>query len=189
MLHVKHPLRSQALGILLPIMLSFYWRTYSGLETYHETEFLVSMFASTLAALGLSLLIVWELQRSNEVSALATLYPVACILCDILHLNVLSKTVQLANVLELLLLRCFVHSALLVLRFSIKRPVISASSKPKSPEELYGSLSRALFIWINPILLRGYTNILVNQDLPPLSKDIKPELTRKAMLETWSIRG
>ncbi|KAH8689022.1 putative ABC transporter [Talaromyces proteolyticus] len=59
----------------------------------------------------------------------------------------------------------------------------------QSPEELHGVLSRVFLIWINRVLLRGYKNILVNQDAPPLSPDTKPEVTRRRMLSAWSQRA
>jgi hypothetical protein len=82
------------------------------------------------------------------------------------------------------------HSALLVLECCAKgRPAFSGLNKQQSPEELYGVLGRVLFTWINPILLRGYRGILVNHDSPPLGQDMKPEFTRKAILQAWSQRG
>lgn len=82
------------------------------------------------------------------------------------------------------------HSALLILECCVQgRPAFSELNKQQSPEELYGVLGRVLFTWINPILLRGYRGILVNQDSPPLGQDMKPEFTRKAILQAWSQRG
>ncbi|TGO29604.1 hypothetical protein BPAE_0013g00560 [Botrytis paeoniae] len=87
------------------------------------------------------------------------------------------------------LARCVIHSALLVLESCDERPSLSNSSNLQSPEESHGVLGRVLYTWINPILFQGYTNILIDQDLPPLSQDMKPEFTRKAMLQIWSRRA
>ncbi|KAI1499120.1 putative ABC transporter [Biscogniauxia marginata] len=99
-----------------------------------------------------------------------------------------SKASARARTSHPVLLRCCIHSVFFVLECFAESPEFSTSNKHESPEELHGILSRVLFIWINPIIRHGYKNILVNQDLPPLSRDIKPEVTRKAMLQTWSQR-
>ncbi|KAH3540206.1 hypothetical protein KXV64_006099 [Aspergillus fumigatus] len=68
-------------------------------------------------------------------------------------------------------------------------PAFGDVNEHQPPEELYGILSRLLFIIINPILLRGYKSILVGRDLPTLSQGMKPEFTRKAILQAWSQRA
>ncbi|KAJ8063873.1 hypothetical protein OCU04_007727 [Sclerotinia nivalis] len=68
-------------------------------------------------------------------------------------------------------------------------PSFNAIKQHRSPDELYGLFNRIFFIWINPILVRGYNNILTDQDSPCLSQNMKPELTRKAMLQIWSQRA
>lgn len=174
---------------MLSVILLSYWTKVSILDVQHKTTFLVSLFASILAALGLSLLLLQEQQRSHKASDLATLYLLASILCDVVHLTMPSDTARHTNTSRPVLLRCCMHSALLVLECRAKRPAFSALSKHQPPEELYGILSRVLFTWINPILLQGYKNILVDQDLPSLSRDMKPEFTRQAILQTWSQLG
>ncbi|KAK0708156.1 putative ABC transporter [Lasiosphaeris hirsuta] len=58
----------------------------------------------------------------------------------------------------------------------------------QSPEECSGILSKAFFFWINPILARGYRNILIQHDLPHLSRDMRPEAIREGILKAWSQR-
>ena len=156
---------------------------------FRSINFLASLFASTLAALGLSLLLLLEQQRSSKPSDLATLYLLASILCDAVYLTMPSETARQTNASRPVLLRCSIHVALLVLESCAKHPAFSLLSKDQSPGELHGVLSRALFTWINPILLRGYRNMLVDKDLPSLSRDVKPEFIRSAILQTWSQRG
>ena len=66
-----------------------------------------------------------------------------------------------------------------------KRLVYSILNKPQAPEELSGIFSSVFFTWINPILIQGYKNILADQNLPPLRQDLKPEVTRQAMIQAW----
>ncbi|KAF7874446.1 uncharacterized protein EAF02_008423 [Botrytis sinoallii] len=130
-----------------------------------------------------------EIKRSLKPSDLAVLYLVPSIICDVLFLTIPPKVWAFSRASQPVLARCIIHSALLVLESCDERPSLSNSSNLQSPEESYSVLNRVLYTWINPILFQGYTSILIDQDLPPLSQDMKPEFTRKAMLQTWSRRA
>ncbi|KAI0859592.1 putative ABC transporter [Xylaria cubensis] len=85
--------------------------------------------------------------------------------------------------------RCTVFSALLVGEYCVKRPALHNTSDCLLSEYTRGVLNRLLFLWINPILSRGYRNILRPQDVPPLSQDMNSDHTRMAMLQAWSQRA
>lgn len=160
------------------------------MDVQHKIILLVSLHASILAALGLSVLLLQEQQRSHRASDLATLYLLAAILCDAVLVAIPSKIAREANTSRPVLLRCCMHSALMMLESCSNRDLAFGDpSKYNSPEELCGVMGRLLFTWINPIILRGYRSMLGNQDMPPLREDMKPESTRKAILRTWSQRG
>ena len=78
---------------------------------------------------------------------------------------------------------------LLILKCCLQSPAVNSLHKDQPPEEYYGILNRVFFTWVVPILVQGYRKILVNEDLPPLSQDMKPKRTREAIIETWSRRG
>ncbi|KAH8684429.1 putative ABC transporter [Tricladium varicosporioides] len=80
------------------------------------------------------------------------------------------------------------HLILLILEFLVKPSALKFINEPQSPEELNGILGRVFFTWVNSILLQGYRRILVDQDLPPLSWDLKPEVTREKILQAWKQR-
>jgi ATP-binding cassette subfamily C (CFTR/MRP) protein 1 len=166
-----------------------YWTKASNLHAQQKLNFLASLFASQLAALGLGLLLLLEQQRSLKPSDLASLYLIASILCDAVYMSMPLENARQTSTSHPVFFRCFIHLALLVLESRTKHPAFGTVGKDQSPEELYGVLSRILFMWINPILLRGYKNVLVDKDLPSLSRDIKPEFTINAMLQIWSRRG
>lgn len=156
----------------------------------YDTSFVASLVTSLVAALGLSLLSLLEQQRSFKPSDLATLYLVSSVLCDVLLLTMPSKIARHADVYidmsHIIVVRSSIHLVILILECSVKR---LASDDSQSPEELNGVLSRVFFTWINPILLQGHQNILIDQDLPPLSCNIRPAGTRKAIIQTWHQRG
>jgi hypothetical protein len=170
--------------------LASYYIKLSSLDVQHKTLFSASLFASIPAALGLSVLLLQEQQRSHRSSALATLYLLASILCDAVHVAMPSKIARDADTSHPVFLRCCMHSALLVLEFCANEaPAFSNLNKHRAPEELHGVLGRLFFTWVNTILLQGYKSILVNRDLPNLSQHMKPEFTRKEILQAWSQRG
>lgn len=174
----------------MSIVLSIYWTRISELDIQYKSNYLTSLFTSIIAALGLSLLLPHEEQRSHRVSALATLYLLATILCDTTYLTIFSWSALHSDASLLVFFRCSVHAALLLLGFcSSWSSSFCPLSTLQSPEELYGTLSRAMFIWVNSFLLQGYKRILTHQDLPLLNRAMKPEVTRQAILETWSQRG
>ena len=154
----------------------------------HETSLIASLIASLVASLGLNLLLYVEQYRSLKPSDLATLYLIASILCDVVLLTLPSGIAATTKLSRPILVRCVVHLTLLLLECRGKRP-ISALNHAEPPEESNVILSRIFFSWINPILLRGYRNFLGEQDLPPLSRDMKPKVTRKAILQAWNQRG
>ncbi|KAF7939946.1 uncharacterized protein EAE98_000073 [Botrytis deweyae] len=171
-------------------MLSFLLLAYVvAVHAKREILLVISLLASSGAAFGLSLLLVLEIKRSLKPSDLAILYFVPSIICDVLFLTMPPKVWAFSRASQPVLARCVIHSALLILESCDKRPSLSNSSNLQSPEESYGVLNRVLYTWINPILFQGYTNLLIDQDLPPLSQDMKPEFTRKEMLQTWSRRA
>ncbi|KAI0521679.1 putative ABC transporter [Xylaria bambusicola] len=85
--------------------------------------------------------------------------------------------------------RAAVNSVLLVWECFVKRSAFRDVGSRLLPEDMRSVLSRMLFIWINPILSRGYRNMLLPQDVPPLSEDMKSEHTRTTMLQAWSRRA
>jgi hypothetical protein len=153
------------------------------------TLFGVSLLVSQLASLGLILQFPLEHQRSYKPSEPITLYLLASVLCDVILLTMPSSAGQFEEISRPVFLRCCMHSGILLYENFGSRPASNLVVKQKSPEELDGILSRAFFTWINPILLRGYKHVLTDDDLPPLSRDMKPEITAKAILRTWSQRG
>ncbi|KAI1820889.1 putative ABC transporter [Xylaria intraflava] len=176
-------------GILLSVTLALYWPHISALDVRYRTSFLVSLLGSMLAAPGLSLFLFYEQQQLHKPSYLVTLYLLASILCDVVYLTMPSTAALRSNSSRPVLFRCCIYSVLLLLECSIENPEFGRLSEYQSPEERHGVLGKVFFTWINPILLQGYRNILVDQDLPPLNQDMKPELTRQAILQAWSQRA
>ncbi|KAI1347264.1 putative ABC transporter [Xylaria sp. FL0043] len=175
-----------ASGVLLLAILTSYWTGLSRFNFRHINR-LISLLVSGLATVGLSLRLFHE-QQSYKPSIRVILCLSVSILCDAIYLALPPRTDIWSNTSYPVLLRCCVHSVFLILEFSARVFASDSANKCQSPEELHGVLGKVLFTWINPILLQGYRNTLVDQELPQLSPDIEPEATRKAILQAWSQR-
>ena len=132
---------------------------------------------------------ILEQRRASGPSDIVTVYLISSILCDLVLLCTRSQLSMNPEVLHTAQLRCLAHAVTLIVENLPCRSALNTTNHSNSPEESSGILSRIFFTWINPILLRGYRNILVDQDLPCLSEELKPELTRARILYTWSQRG
>ncbi|KAI0430891.1 putative ABC transporter [Xylaria sp. FL1042] len=176
-------------GILLLAILTSYWNDFLRLDIQYKPDLWVSLLVSGLTILGLSLRLFHDEQYSHKSSHHVVLYLCVSILCDAIYLTLPVRAATCTNTSYPVLLRCCIHLVFLILECSAKISANSSVGKRQSPEELHGVLGRVLFTWINSILLQGYRNTLVDQDLPPLSQDMKPEVTRKAILHAWTQRA
>ncbi|KAI0189383.1 putative ABC transporter [Xylaria flabelliformis] len=176
-------------GVILSVILMSYWAETSNPESQNETALSIALLASALAALGLSVLLFLEQQRSHKASYLAILYLCASILRDAVYLAMPARTAKPTSSSRPVVVRFTVFSALLVGECYLKRSALHNISDCLLSEYTRGVLNRLLFLWINPILSRGYRNILLPQDVPPLSQDMNSDHTRMAILQAWSQRA
>lgn len=78
---------------------------------------------------------------------------------------------------------------LLLLECQDKRAILLDAYKSEPPEATTGPIGRALFLWINRILVEGYHKILQDDDIPPLDQDLSSTSLRRAILRAWDQRG
>ncbi|KAK1831127.1 ABC transporter, partial [Podospora conica] len=143
------------------------------------------------AAIALTVLLILEHTRSPRPSDLACLYLVSSILCDAVAITVPHGMSPLPGRNNRDVRARFKwYLLLLVLEHIGPRGVAedSGSSSDLSPEEKSTLLQRAFFSWINPFLYKGYRNLILDEELPPLGRSLKPELTRARMLRAWEQR-
>lgn len=154
-----------------------------------DITFTVSLACSPLTALVLVVFLYLEDQRLPRPSDLAIVYLLASILCDAVALTAPFSVPIPTEARHPVLARLLGHTVLLLLEYLGPRAPPSSTYTKQSPEEQSDILSRAFFSWVNPILVQGYKNILIHQDLPHLSQGTTPNITRRAILEAWSERG
>ncbi|KAK8006062.1 ABC transporter [Apiospora marii] len=149
---------------------------------------LVSLTMSGWAASALLLVLLVEQYRGSGPSDVATLYYFASIITDAVFLRNLVDDPLASGPHRIVLVRCLGHACLLALELLTKSPAYEKDGQPLSPEERHGIISRAVFAWVNPVLARGYTRILSEQDMPVLSRDMTPKRYRGLMIHWWSQR-
>ena len=162
-----------------------YWSNIQLLYIQYKSSFPPPLVASAFTACVLIMRLMLEKQQIQGLSCMIKSYLLICIVCDIAY-----TFLQLgAPTSYSVLLRCCVHSVLLICRRRVGSPISGHRSRHHAPEELHSSLGRVFYSWINPILHKGYRNNLLGQDIPPLSQDVRPAKIRTAITFSWSQRG
>lgn len=153
-----------------------------------DVDFL-SLILSFLACVGLCPLLFLEHTRSIKPSDLAIVYLLASLLCDAAVLG--TSTYQHVSFWATLRVgaKLCLKLTLLIVESRGKWNILRCQYGQYSPEQLVGLLSRTYFWWINSILARGSKDILTEDSLPPLDRNISSKLLRYQALKAWDQRG
>lgn len=146
----------------------------------HELLPHASYSLSFVASSSLAICLLQPEQRGLiRPSDSVTLYLLGSVLCDSVALTIPSATLSPPPPS-----RCLLSIFLLMLQSFAK-------SKAVSSENESGVLDRLFFIWINPLLLRGYKGPLplLSHDIPKLDQDLSQKLSRESMVKAWNGRG
>ncbi|KAI1297079.1 putative ABC transporter [Xylaria venustula] len=145
----------------------------------HDFVFILSWCASSVAVLGLTILLPLEHWRSSRSSDVGTVY----------LLSAISLNSEYADSSRAFLVQCIGYLALLIVNFWGGISASLDADNSNSPDETQGVVNRTLFTWINPILLNGYGNLLRNEDMPALDTYAKPGVTRSKLITAWDKRA
>lgn len=141
-----------------------------------------------VSSLGLLWLSTWAHWRSFQPSGLAVTYLLTKFVYYLLWITVPDPILARDERLIVIVKGSSVLLALL-LESQNKRSILLDAYKTEPPEATTGPIGRVLFLWINPILLQGYHNILQVDDLPPLDRNLSSRNLRQAIQCTWNQRG
>lgn len=123
----------------------------------------------------------WNARRSGMI----VLYIIWCLIRDGLEVVRTAQTPY-----SLLKSQLIVELALFMAEILEKEPMKAPTYEDElSAEEEASIISRIFFGWINPILLEGYSNILLNSGLPPIDTRLRSEPVRAAALCAWNQRS
>ncbi|CAN8101311.1 unnamed protein product [Discula destructiva] len=137
------------------------------------------------ASFGLIWLSIWAHKRSIQPSALIQVYLLAKTACHIVWIPeaVAARPGLYAYAFPITTL------ALLLLESQNKRRVLLKAYADEPPEAVTSFLGNILFLWINPILARGYGNELSQDDIPGLDQSLASKTLRQAVIRTWDQRA
>ncbi|KAI1809574.1 putative ABC transporter [Poronia punctata] len=173
-------------GILLATILLLYWPGAFTPYIPYRVYYLISLSASIPATLGLSALL-FQQQRVvlHKVSDQAKLYLLCVVIFDAVYLVMPTKSPRDSYTTHPVAIRFIGHVVLLFLELRTGHSNSGAGNK-SSPDDTGSVLGTVFFTWINPLLIQGYRNVIVDRDLTPLGQDMQPSSTRKALVEKWS---
>ncbi|KAI1780180.1 ABC transporter [Hypoxylon cercidicola] len=128
----------------------------------------------------------WSVQPSSMV----ILYLLWCLIRD--GFEALETVEEKRNLLmqDVLLPQLMVEVALLITENYPKGPMKALMYEHEiSTEEEASILSRVFFGWINPVLIQGYSNVLLGSELPSIDTKLRSEPIRLAALRAWDQRS
>lgn len=130
------------------------------------------------AALGLTSALViglvshFEHKRSIRPSFLVSLYILITLLFDIARARTHWLMRQRDSIAAILTAIVGLKLAMLVIESIEKRNILSSAYKNVSTESTSGLFNRALFCWLNPLLLKGYISVLSAENLFPITENL-----------------
>ncbi|KAI1383398.1 ABC transporter [Hypoxylon trugodes] len=142
-----------------------------------------------VAALNLCALSWIEHHRSFYPSHLIILYLIASLIRDGAEIpwSFLGSHDRLVD--DPVLARVVLEVALLATESLQKTYIEGSLYEGVSLEERSSVLDRVFFWWINPVLLEGYRNVLLNSDLPSIDSKLLSKPVRVAALRAWDQRA
>ncbi|KAK3394647.1 ABC transporter type 1, transmembrane domain-containing protein [Podospora didyma] len=142
--------------------------------------------ASPIAAAGLIFLSRLEHKRSVRPSDLILIYLVSSLVCDVVQLMVPSLQ-PLDGCTGIVLRTQAVAKSLLIVTESLaKDSTLLDGGQPVPPEEKSSIFGRVFFLWVNPVLVDGYSTRLGSHNLPNIDHALSSEALRAAILRAWT---
>lgn len=146
---------------------------------------LATLSVTLVTSLSFMYLSYLEHTRSVRTSTTLTLYFGLSTLLDLARVRTLFYLVS-ANHLSAVFLAAFcVKVMLLALELYEKRGLLRPKWKDASPEATSGAYSRALFIWLNDLMLKGFRSSLTVDTLTPLDSDLLNASDPEPVLAQW----
>ncbi|KAI1466683.1 P-loop containing nucleoside triphosphate hydrolase protein [Daldinia caldariorum] len=159
-----------------------------GYLTSDSNYFCASQGLQIVAVLMLCVLSFLEHRRSIQPSSIITLYLIACIIRDALEISRMLQGEHNRFIQDPILAQITLEAALLATENLGKEETKESSGQYVSPEEKSGLLGRIFFWWINPVLVEGYHNVLLNSALPAVDSKLLSRTIRTAATHAWEQR-
>lgn len=141
-------------------------------STVAPSIFIASAALGLTSALVIALLSHFEHKRSVRPSFLVSLYILITLIFDIARARTHWLMRQRDSTAAILTAIVGLKLAMLVIESIEKRKILLSAYKDVSTESTSGLFNRALFCWLNPLLLKGYISVLSTENLFPITENL-----------------
>lgn len=155
--------------IILQITLFIFW-TQPG--TPRTRASIASAALTSAAAIGSLVLSQYEHLHSPRPSSLLGVYFFFSLLLELARIRTLWKVFPSLAITVVFSISEALKLIVLVLESVHKRSLLKLNYKDTPLETTGGIFSRCLFLWLDPLLLRGYRKELSIEDLPTIDEEL-----------------
>jgi ATP-binding cassette subfamily C (CFTR/MRP) protein 1 len=113
-----------------------------------------------------------EHTKSSTPSFLLSIYFLMTVLLDTVRIRTLWQSGESAALCSTFVAGFAAKLALLVAESWSKRSYLALNDRELAGEEIAGFLSRSLFLWLNPLLMKGFSSWLAPSDLSPIDSTL-----------------
>ncbi|KAJ3495648.1 hypothetical protein NLG97_g3239 [Lecanicillium saksenae] len=177
------PQASYGVYIVLQIALLALWAQPNAPKTMSTLAAVSVTLATSIFLLYVSYL---EHTRSVRPSTLLTLYLGFSTLLDLARVRTLFYLESADKLAAIFLTGFCVKVVVFALELYEKRQMLRAQWKSESPEATSSTYSRALFIWLNSLMIKGFGTALTVDTLTPLDSDLLDASEPTTLLARWN---
>ncbi len=154
-----------------------------------HSEYRAVLVASTTlqlcAAITLGLLSYWEHRNTIRPSILISTYLIFTCILDAARARTQALIPGQTKVASILIATVAVKVLVLVIETREKTYILLPEYSESSSELRSSILSRAFFLWLNPLLFMGFRGVISSQDLPPISEKLSSETLAGRVQSNW----
>lgn len=156
------------------------------LRTAQRTTLAISAAAlSFVDAFIFCMLSYTEHSKSLRPSALLGVYLFFSLLFDVARVRTLWLIGYDGGIRGIFTASLVMKVMILLLEAKEKRRYFNSSDRQKGPEETSGIFSQSVFWWLNNLIGRGFSKVLLMDDLYPIDEDLLSEKLGTSFRERW----
>lgn len=133
----------------------------------------------------IALLSHFEHKRSVRPSFLVSLYILITLIFDIARARTHWLMREGESIAVILTAIVGLKLIMLIIESIEKRHILLSAYKEISTESTSGLFNRALFCWLNPLLLKGYVNVLSAENLFQITEDLSSIEVTESLQRGW----
>lgn len=154
-------------------------------HTVFQPVLVASSALQMCAAVSLGLLSHWEHQKSVRPSIMISTYLTLTSVLDVARVRTQALIPGQTRVVSVLIATLAVKLLALVVEIRGKTSILLPAYTDSSAELNSNIFSRALFLWLNPLLLMGSHNIIFSPDLPGIHEKLSSETLAARVQSDW----